>query len=178
VLPETEDHGAWVRWHLSRAQRPRNWYFPRVLCGKVSLKKRAPAYTVGAIITLLFHVEVAGAKGLQLTRMEYNHTDCCYYSVEAIRCATVCAQRLASEGESSGAILSSSLFVMILVPPRPAALVDMQHMISTCGMMHSPASETSKDRNATSTKATQPGCGSKASGGGRGYAPSRAHHPH
>jgi hypothetical protein len=30
----------------------------------------------------LFRVEVAGATGLQLTRMEYNHTDRRYYSVD------------------------------------------------------------------------------------------------
>jgi hypothetical protein len=30
----------------------------------------------------LFRVEVAGANGLQLTRMEYNHTDRRYYSVD------------------------------------------------------------------------------------------------
>jgi hypothetical protein len=30
----------------------------------------------------LFRVEVAGAKELQLTRMEYNHTDRRYYSVD------------------------------------------------------------------------------------------------
>jgi hypothetical protein len=29
-----------------------------------------------------FRVEVAGATGLQLTRMEYNHTDRRYYSVD------------------------------------------------------------------------------------------------
>jgi hypothetical protein len=41
-LPETEVHGAGVHWLLTRAQRPRNWYFSRVLCGKVSLKRKAP----------------------------------------------------------------------------------------------------------------------------------------
>jgi hypothetical protein len=30
----------------------------------------------------LFRVEVAGVTGLQLTRMEYNHTDRCYYAVD------------------------------------------------------------------------------------------------
>ena len=30
----------------------------------------------------LFRVEVAGATALQLTRMEYNHTDRCYYSAD------------------------------------------------------------------------------------------------
>jgi hypothetical protein len=45
----------------------------------------------------LFRVEVAGANGLQLTRMEYNHTDRQYYSVTAIRCAMVCAPQLASK---------------------------------------------------------------------------------
>jgi hypothetical protein len=63
----------------------------------------------------LFHVEVAGAKGLQLTRMEYNHTDCCYYSVvgypqrDGLRTERV---------KVPAPYFSSSQFVMILVPLR------------------------------------------------------------
>jgi hypothetical protein len=44
----------------------------------------------------MFRIEVAGANRLQLTRMEYNHTDRQYYS---IHCAMVCALRLASLGK-------------------------------------------------------------------------------
>jgi hypothetical protein len=52
----------------------------------------------------LFRVEVAGANGLQLTRMEYNHS---ITQSTAIRCVMVCAPRSARMAESSAAVLDN-----------------------------------------------------------------------
>jgi hypothetical protein len=47
----------------------------------------------------LFHVEVAGLKGLQPTRMEYNHTDRQYYSVDGYPLREGSRARRAAIGE-------------------------------------------------------------------------------
>ena len=132
LLPETEVHGVGVRWHLPRAQRPRNWYFPRVLCGKVRLKKRAPAYTAGANSFVSRRSRrrqgaAADAHGIQSHRL-----------LLLLSGRLSAARRSAHrEGESSGARFQQ---FAVCHDPRAAAtaLVDMQHMISTCGMIHSP----------------------------------------
>jgi hypothetical protein len=64
----------------------------------------------------LYRVEVAGVTGLQLTRMEYNHTDRCYYAVDGYPLRDGLRAAIGEHCKSSEGVLGSSRFVEVLVP--------------------------------------------------------------